>query len=542
MPLNIRSALPQRPLPELPAPPEGLADCLAAALPESRIRCDSSARLRAGTGHSLNDIWRLRACELPRMPDVVVRPESEEEVLAVLQAASSGGFAVVPVGGRTNVTSATRCPGKDIDARPFVALDMRGLTAVQWVNSGDRVACIEAGISGTALKETLAKQGVTMGMEPDSMELSTLGGWIATRASGMKRERYGNIEDMLVEVRVATPAGLMWQRHGTDGGAQTAYGRASTGTMLPGLVLGSEGCLGVIVAAVVRVWMLPEVVDYQSVIFPNWEAGAGFMQELARIPRMYRPASCRLMDNLQLRLAGALKEEEAGGLTKLLKPWMLRAKGVNLASATAATMVLEGGEKDVSIQMQALAPLVKAAGGVWGGASNGEAGYGMTFAIAYLRDFTLDHRILAESLETQVPWSKIAGVWPAVVAAVSEEHLAMRLPGTPVLMCRLTQLYNEGGVLYMYLGIYTGSLDAEAALEAYERLEHTAREAILAAGGCLSHHHGVGKHRAQMLSRTQSPALEAALWGLKASVDPENVLGARNGAWASLPPTPAPRG
>lgn len=538
VPLSVRDTLPDRPLPQVPDPPEGLLEKLRAAAPTGGASSDAEARLRAGRGHGLADVWQLRTREPDRrIPDAVVRPSTEDEVLSILKAGRIDAFAVVPVGGATNVTSATACPGREVDPRPFVALDMRGLAHVLWVNVEDGLACVEAGITGVALKEALAEHGVTMGMEPDSMEFSTLGGWIATRASGMKRARYGNIEDMLVQARVATPSGVVWQRNGSSVGSEppcTGFGRASSNVALTGLVLGSEGCLGVITSAIVRVRPLPEVVEYQSVVFSNWEQGAAWMREVARLPAVARPASCRLMDSRQLELSRAVREGSAshGPLRSALQAAVLRARGISLGSASAATLVFEGSRPEVALQKKLLGQLVAKAGGVWGGASSGEAGYALTFAIAYLRDFGLDHKVLSESLETMAPWSVIHKVWPAVTAAVVAEHQAMRLPGRPFLSCRMTQLYDEGGVLYMYLGVATGGLAQERALEAFQRLEHAARRAVLDAGGCLSHHHGVGKLRASLLQSTQSPELNAALRGLKVAMDPDNVLAARNGAWS----------
>ena len=156
VPLNVRDMLPERPMPELPAPASGLEEVLTAVLPSSRVRMDPDARLRAGAGHGLADIWLLRTRQLERFPDAVVRPETEEEVQSLLNAAMSYnhgvGFGIIPVGGRTNVTSATKCPSQEIDSRPMVSLDMRGLSKVLWVNAEDGVAMIEAGITGMELK------------------------------------------------------------------------------------------------------------------------------------------------------------------------------------------------------------------------------------------------------------------------------------------------------------------------------------------------------------------------------------------------------
>jgi len=543
--MGVRDTLPEKPLPDLPPPADGLVAQLSEVLPNARIRSDVEARLRGGTGHALADIWRLRIRETLRMPDAVVRPETEDEVLAVLRAAESGSvrFAVVPVGGRTNVTSATACPEKTVDSRPFVAMDMRGLSKVLSVNKEDGLAHVQAGITGSALKEALRKQGVTMGMEPDSMELSTLGGWIATRASGMKRAKYGNIEDMLLEVRLATTGGIVWQSHGSKGSVgAAAFSRTSSGMDLRGLVLGSEGCLGIVTSAVVRVRPLPEAVEHQSVIFPNWDLGAKFMREVARLPAAIRPTSCRLMDNRQLKLAQALREDDSRGqLRTLAKQAFLRMNGVSLEGASAVTLLFEGSRQEVVLQKRALGPLVRSTQGLWGGASSGEAGYALTFAIAYIRDFGLDYRILSESLETLAPWSVVASVWPAVQAAVIEEHRALRIPGRPFLSVRMTQLYDEGAVLYMYMAISTAGLTCQRALQVFQRLEHTARRAILDAGGCLSHHHGVGKIRAELLPSGLEPLVADAARGVKAVMDPRNVLGAGNGAWWTPPSSLTPQ-
>jgi alkyldihydroxyacetonephosphate synthase len=277
---------------------------------------------------------------------------------------------------------------------------------------------------------------------------------------------------------------------------------------------------------------LPEVVEYQSIVFPGWQQGAQWMREVARLPAALRPASARLMDSKQLQLASAIKEDPTkGALRGLLQNAYLQLRGVAIENAAAVTLVFEGSKDEVWVQKRALTKLLKGTGGLWGGAASGEAGYALTFAIAYLRDFGLDYQILSESLETLAPWSVVHKVWPAVVAAVEAEHSKLRLPGRPFLSCRMTQLYDEGGVLYMYLAICTAGLSSDKALEAFHCLEAAARKAVMKEGGCLSHHHGVGKHRASLLGSTQAPATTGAMQGLKAAVDPENILGARNGAW-----------
>lgn len=535
--LNIRDKLPDAELPTLPPPAKSLLKRLEEHVPKGRINVTAEARCRAGTGHSLSDIWKLRTQgETVRFPDAVVRPETEEEVLAILKGATGkNGYAVIPVGGRTNVTSATQVPSKEVDARPYVSLDMKGLAKVLWVNKQDGVAHVQCGITGTALKDELAKKGVNMGMEPDSMELSTLGGWISTRASGMKRARYGNIEEMLVEARVATPNGLLWQHNGGTGAAQrqTAFGRCSNNASLPCLILGSEGCLGVVVSAIVRVKPLPEVTEYESILFHDWEKGCAFMRDVGKLPERVRPTSCRLMDNLQFGMSRAIKDGQPQPPVKLaVTKAVLAVKGYDLNKACACTLMFEGSRAEVDLQKKLLVPLVKKAGAMWGGSESGESGYAMTFAIAYIRDVVMDYKVLAESLETQVPWSCFDKVWGPVCERVRAEHKVMKLPGKVWMCVRVTQIYDEGAVLYMYMAISTDGLSAARALESFEHLEHIARTVILEQGGCLSHHHGNGKHRAKMLPSVQAPEMTMLMRGIKQASDPDNILAARNGPWS----------
>jgi alkyldihydroxyacetonephosphate synthase len=149
----------------------------------------------------------LRLGKTWRMPDAVARPQTEEEVAALVQLASPtdgelGGLCLVPFGGGTNVSLALRSPSLAEEPRPIVSVDLRGLARIRWLDEEHGLAEIEAGATGKQIQEALAGMGGgwTMGHEPDSFEFSTLGGWVATKASGMKRGRYGNIEDIVLGV------------------------------------------------------------------------------------------------------------------------------------------------------------------------------------------------------------------------------------------------------------------------------------------------------------------------------------------------------
>ncbi|MBC7643524.1 MAG: FAD-binding oxidoreductase, partial [Thermoleophilia bacterium] len=459
------------------------------------ISTDPEARLRHGHGHTQEEIYALRyGSGLARVPDLIVYPAREEDIETLVELASRHAVSLVPYGGGTNVSGALTLPEDEV--RMVVVDDLARLNQILWVDPTNRMACIQAGAVGRDIVETLAAYGYTMGHEPDSIEFSTLGGWIATHASGMKKNRYGNIEDIVLDVNVVTPQGVVSQ--------STTPPRQSIGIDARRWIFGSEGTLGIVTRAVVKIFPLPEVQQYDAMLFPDFASGVAFMYDLQRANAT--PASVRLMDNTQFQLGQTLKPAATGGLGALksrIEKWFVtKIKGFDVDVMSACTLVYEGSRKEVKTQQAAAAKIAAKHGGLGGGSSNGERGYQLTFAIAYLRDFIFDHWIIGESFETSVPWSQAAQLCDNVKQRLRDEHARRGLPGKPFVTCRVTQLYETGVCIYFYFAIpYQG---VENPSEVYTELEHIARDEILRSGGSLSHPHGVGKHRQGFLPQVVS--------------------------------------
>jgi alkyldihydroxyacetonephosphate synthase len=489
-------------------------------------------RVRHGTGHSLEDVIAVRNGSLMRIPDAVVWLTSEEEALKLVQAAQERNWCLIPFGGGTNVSNATRCPERTVEPRPIISVDMKKMNRILFLNEEDGLAHIEAGITGSGLIHELERRGYTMGHEPDSIEFSTLGGWIATKASGMKRSRYGNIEDIVISTRVVTSRGVLWK--GSENTA-VVVGRVAEGMDVASFVIGSEGSLGIISSAVIRIWPLPEVRKFDSIVFPCFDDGLMFVRALSKKGPGSIPASVRLLDNAHFRLGQALRHDESSisgkvkeALTKLASYGILG--NFNHQSVVCATIGYEGSHDEVKAQEATVKMLAASHGGVRLGSRIGKAGYDLTFMIAYLRDFALTYHVLGESFETFVPWSKIDQLIPATKRRLRDEHRKRFLPGVPFVGCRVTQLYHEGVCLYFYLCISFDGVENPSAV--YSALEAAAREEILKNGGSLSHHHGIGKKRASQLSSRMSRAFAEALREIKAAIDQENIFGVRNGPFA----------
>ncbi|HEX9755968.1 MAG TPA: FAD-binding oxidoreductase [Gemmatimonadales bacterium] len=488
-------------------------------LGDEGVTADPLLRLRRGHGHTLEEMYAIKYGRLERVPDLVVYPDSEAQVEALVDAAVRHDVCLVPYGGGTNVTDALRCPVEE--ERLIVSVDLCRLRRILWIDPVNLMACIQAGAVGRHINAQLAEHGFTLGHEPDSVELSTLGGWIATYASGMKKNRYGNIEDLVLDVQVVTPQGVLSRP------APAPAPRESVGIDPRRWVFGSEGTLGIITRAVVKIFPLPEVSRYDALLFPSFDDGVAFMYDLTRegVP----PASVRLVDNLQFQLGQTLKPKAEGLRVlrrKAEKLYVTRVRGFDPSRMVACTLVFEGSRREVDSQEAAVRRIARRHGAMRGGAENGRRGYQLTFGIAYLRDFVMKFHILGESFETSVPWSQTLALCENVKRRLTAEYTTRGLPGRPFVSCRVTQVYQTGVCVYFYFGFYHKGVERPDLV--YAELERCARDEILRSGGSLSHHHGVGKIRRGFLPRIMSPA--ALEWSaqVKRAVDQTNIFGIGN--------------
>ncbi|XP_060802916.1 alkyldihydroxyacetonephosphate synthase [Amyelois transitella] len=510
--------------PSIPDPPTSFPE---SRLPEnitkelqsiSLVSVDGMDRLIRAHGQTLKDIADLRGNKFPRIPDAVIWPESHEQVEKIVACASRHHFVLIPFGGGTSVSGAVTCPPNE--SRPIVALDTSDMNSILWLDKEQLLARVQAGIVGQDLEREMRSRGFTVGHEPDSYEFSTLGGWVATRASGMKKNTYGNIEDIIVQTKVVTPQGVIEK--------SCRVPRVSCGPEWEHVVMGSEGCLGVVTEVTIKIRPLPPVVRYGSLVFPDWESGFHFEREVAR--QRLQPSSIRLMDNEQFRFGQALKTESSWGgvlLDGLKKLYITRIKGFDPTRLCVVTLLMEGTNEDVSERERKLNSIAAQYGGVPAGAENGERGYTLTFVIAYLRDVAIEYGIVAESFETSVPWDRTLALCRNVKQRIRDECAARGIQHY-LISCRLTQTYDAGCCIYFYFGHTAIGSDPVAT---YEEMEEAARDEIIASGGSISHHHGVGKLRKKWYASTVSEPGRRLLLAAKKTLDPDNIFALGNMAF-----------
>ena len=460
----------------------------------------------------------LYSGKLERLVDLVFFPISEEDCQNIISLAQKHNVCLVPYGGGTSVSSALLLPKNE--KRMIVSVDTKYLNKIIFIDKENKLVQVQAGIVGLDLEKQLGKMGYTVGHEPDSIEFSTLGGWISTYASGMKRHKYGNIEDILVDFNLLTPTGLLRQN--------STFDRSSIGVQPKNFVLGSEGNIGIITQATLKIHPSPKVKKYQSIIFYNDFKGIAFLKDLSQTQSL--PASVRMVDNLQFQFGLSIRTFKKVLLNQVIgfvqNFYLFKIKKIAPDKMCLATVLMEGRKSEVYQQEKILKKKVSKHKALLAGASNGKRAYLLTNLIAYIRDFLADYHCIGETLETTIPWNKIKPLCDKVKKKVQEEHLKYQLPGKPFCSYRITQLYHSSVCVYFTIGLVVKGIEKPE--KVFAKIEESIRKTILKAGGSISHHHGVGKLRKKFMKEIISDTGKEAVQAIKKSLDKKNIFGIQN--------------
>ena len=495
---------------DLDVPDPALSAELRAALEKAvgadAISSDPLDRVVHARGKSLHDLVRTRRGDLGRLPDVVVNPGDEDEVAAVLRAAIDADAVVIPFGGGTSISGSLEAPAHE--RRTVVSMDLARLNRVLSVDETSRLARVQAGVLGPDLESQLNARGWTFGHFPDSFTHSTLGGWIATRSSGMQSDRYGDIGDLTRAVRVVTPAGPLITR---------AVPSTSTGPSVREMVLGSEGRLGIITEATVHVQRVPECRTILGYLFPTWADGLAAMRDIAASSAS--PSVTRVSDSYETRFSFATRKDPTVLDTvksKALAAYLQRRRGFDTDAMCLSFIGHEGSDRHVAEQRRLVRRIVGRHGGVSIGAGPGALYDQKKFDTPYIRDFLLDRGALADVSETAAPWRALPTVYDTVMSAAHGAFDELGLPG--YVMCHLSHSYHSGACLYFTFGFKpTGRRDE---LEEYDVVKSAIQQAFIDSGATLSHHHAVGTEHAPWLEDDISAPGVAMLRALFDGVDP----------------------
>lgn len=507
-------ATPARPIEEIALPPARLSgsqrEGFERIVGAEHVRDEPFERAFHALGRSYHDLLRLRSGNLASAPDLVVYPRATPEVLALLAYASESDIAVVPFGGGTSVVGGVSANvGRH---KSVVALDLSRLASFISADARSRVASAESGIYGPALEKALYAKGVTLGHFPQSFEFSTLGGWIAHRGAGQGSNGYGRVEDWLLGVKLATPRGVLETK---------PFPASSVGPNLTELIIGSEGAFGVITEATFRVHPIPSAIDYRGYLFRNFESGA---EAIRKAVQQELPVTMLRLSDVEetryYRAFGAVGKEPR--LRDRLASAYLNARSFD-KTACALIAGFEGDAQSVAYGRQRFALLAKSAGALSLGESQGQRWREGRFHGPYLRDPMMDRGIGVDTLETATSWSRIPTLYDAVADAL-RTTIAATAPGTNskgIVMCHISHAYPDGASLY-FTYIFARALDDE--IGQWRSIKKAATDAIVANGGTLSHHHGVGEDHIPWMAAEKGTLGLDVLRAMKSALDPKGVL------------------
>lgn len=482
------------------------ADTLGALgeiLSPDRVRTDNTERAFHCRGRSYPDLLALRSGRIGAAPDAIVYPETEDEVLALIKFAEAEHIALVPYGGGSSVVGGVNAV-RTSNQRGVVTIDMTHMDAILEIDELGLTARIQPGIYGPALEEKLQAKGYTLGHYPQSFEFSTLGGWIAHRGAGQQSNKYGKAEKWFIAARLATPQGI-WSTE--------SYPASAAGPRLGSMVVGSEGTLGIITEATVRLHRVPETKDYRGYLFQEFSKGVAAAREIAQagIP----VAMVRLSDADETFFYAAMQMVGAEGPPKVRFCLML--------------VGIEGDATAVEAATKASRAIIERNGGMHAGESFGEKWYAARFASPYLRDPMADRGIGIDTVETSTSWANIMSLHGVTIDAIRGAIAANPGGGSGggdrsrdgVVMAHLSHSYRDGASLYF---TFAFARDLNAELDQWHAIKKAASDAILAGGGTISHHHGVGTDHLPWMEADKGALAVSLLKAVKDRIDPENVL------------------
>ncbi len=479
-----------------------------ATVPDTRlpahplIQTDPEIRVRHARGQSLPDWLAMRSGDFGHFPDGVAEPENSEQVRELLDWAAEQNIILIPYGGGTSVAGHINPQPGD---KPVLTLSLARMNTLLDLDRESQIATFGAGTPGPLLEQQLKEKGYTLGHFPQSWELSTVGGWIASRSSGQQSMRYGRIEQMFAGGRMETPRGTL---------NIPAIPASSAGPDIREIVLGSEGRLGIITEVKVRVTPLPELETFQVAFAPNWDVAVELVRSLtqSRLPLSMLRVSNAEETRTHLTLAGHEK------LVSLLHRYLsVRGCGERKCMITFGVT----GEKNQSKQtLAACKRRIRAAGGVMVGELLGRKWEESRFRSPYLRHGLWEHGYVVDTFETAVNWNQVTPAMTAMEQAVRDNAGN----GEAVhVFTHLSHLYPQGSSIYTTY-VFRCSDSYEKTLQRWQAIKNAAGDAIVAHGGTISHQHGVGRDHAPWLKHEKGQQGMAILEELIHAMDPRKQL------------------
>lgn len=503
---------PVRPFESLEVPPSQIDDDLRARLEgivgKGYLQDDDHTRVLHTYGKGVRDLMRIRRGDLGRVPDVVLYPGSEEEICQIVDTVVEADAVLIPFGGGSNIVAAAEA--QPDETRAVVTLNMGRLNRVLEIDETSGLARIQAGVFGPDMEDQLNARGWTMGHQPDSFVWSTLGGWIATRSSGMQSDKYGDIADITRGFRMVMPGQVLELR---------PLPSTSSGPSVREMVLGSEGRLGVITEAWVNVHRLPEVREIQAYFFATYADGLNACRQIIESDADVMMA--RVSDDIETAYIMA-NGKESGRLSSLGSKAIqkvMESKGWDTSKIAMSFVGFEGSPSHVRYLKGIVKKIVKANNGFGVGQGPGKLYDQKKYDTPYIRDFMLDHGMICDVSETTTPWQYAEELHRRVTHGVRAKLEEIGIRGQ--IFSHLSHSYHSGACQYFTFAIHD---DSENDLRTYDTVKRFVQQTFMDFHGTVSHHHGVGEEHSPWMAEDISPAGVFIQTKLFEGVDPGRNL------------------
>jgi alkyldihydroxyacetonephosphate synthase len=462
-------------------------------------------RVRHACGRGYRDILRYCSRKLDRAPDAVVYPADVAQVQAILDWCCEQRVGLVPFGGGTNVVGALDPP------TPAIAMRLSKLNRILEINPTSGTVTVEPGILGPALEQALNAQGFTLGHFPESFEYSTVGGWIATRSTGTQSSLCGTIQDIVFSLHVLTPAGMVR----TSGCPVEA-----SGPDLNHLFCGSQGALGVIVQATLRIRRLPECRFFTSGIFRTFTQGIDALREL--LQEGLPPAAVRLFDQDETQVVQAMGGSGAYAARRTrrwLQTLSLRAKGLRPDHYCLLLLAFEGHQAFAQQRTQHATRIMAIHEGVPFGPKPAEKWYATRLQLPYLRDAIVQEGVLVDMVETAATWTRLPGLYQEM--SHSMRRALSRVSSNHMLLGKVSHAYPQGASLCL---TFLAKAKPGEELMQWQTIRSAAVRAIQRSHAALNHPHGAGHSMAEDFRKRVPPVQRRILKSIKRRADPDGIM------------------
>ncbi len=477
--------------------PDDFQKSLVKIAGKDNVSTDDYERASHSYGKSCYDLLRLRHGKIDHPPDVVVYPKDENDILKIILLCKKYKIAITPYGGHSSVTGGLETP------KGGISLDLtKHMNRIIEVNEINSSVTLQPGIYGPALEEYLNKygQGYTCGHFPQSFEYSTPGGWIAARSAGQASTGYGKIEDIVLSVKMITPAGIIKTKD---------YPRAAMGPDLNQVLTGSEGTYGIITEAVLKIRKhMPLNTRLVSILFKDFESALSVVRNIMQ-GRFGLPCVLRLSDpeetDISLRLSG---------IDNTFADRVLSLLGFKPMRRCLLLATVEGDRSYVKTIVKKIKKTARGNGSLSLGKSPAKKWLEQRYTSAYLRDPLMDLGLITDTLETAVTWENLLSLWHGVRKIIKER------PHT-ICMTHISHFYENGANLYF---IFISPMKKGNETEDYKKFQKDIIDAIVKNNGSISHHHGIGKDFAPWMEKQLDETGMGILQSIKNYLDPAGIL------------------